>query len=174
MMIGTPADIIKYTRAVQIILNGYGGYKKGKRVESDKQIRDEIVRTTIRVRQHMQNIHDRSVDEDNLNIVRNARSCMQEIDALIEDVDKSSSGTQHAFFSGQRTISNKDLKALIVHDHEMIEMVTNAVNLSNDSERAQQQGSDELTSTIQRCHQMISSCRGFYSERSTLLNGLNS
>jgi hypothetical protein len=53
-------------------------------------------------------------------------------------------------------------------------MVTNAVNLSNDSERAQQQGSDELTSTIQRCHQMISSCRGFYSERSTLLNGLNS
>ena len=174
MMIGTPADIIKYTRAVQIILNGYGGYKKGKRVETDKQIRDEIVRTTIRVRQHMQNIHDRSVDEDNLKIVRNARSCMQEIDALIEDVDKSSSGTQHAFFSGQRTISNKDLKALIVHDHEMIEMVTNAVNLSNDSERAQQQGSDELTSTIQRCHQMISSCRGFYSERSTLLNGLNS
>lgn len=174
MMIGTPADIIKYTRAVQIILNGYGGYKKGKRVETDKQIRDEIVRTTIRVRQHMQNLHDRSVDEDNLNIVRNTRSCMQEIDALIEDVDKSSSGTQHAFFSGQRTISNKDLKALIVHDHEMIEMVTNAVNLSNDSERAQQQGSDELTSTIQRCHQMISSCRGFYSERSTLLNGLNS
>jgi len=174
MMIGTPADIIKYTRAVQIILNGYGGYKKGKRVETDKQIRDEIVRTTIRVRQHMQNIHDRSVDEDNLNIVRNARSCMQEIDALIEDVDKSSSGTQHAFFSGQRTISNKDLKALIIHDHEMIEMVTNAVNLSNDSERAQQQGSDELTSIIQRCHQMISSCRGFYSERSTLLNGLNS
>ena len=174
MMIGTPADIIKYTRAVQIILNGYGGYKKGKRVETDKQNRDEIVRTTIRVRQHMKNIHDRSVDEDNLNIVRNARSCMQEIDALIEDVDKSSSGTQHAFFSGQRTISNKDLKALIVHDHEMIEMVTNAVNLSNDSERAQQQGSDELTSTIQRCHQMISSCRGFYSERSTLLNGLNS
>ena len=173
-MIGTPADIIKYTRAVQIILNGYGGYKKGKRVETDKQIRDEIVRTTIRVRQHMQNLHDRSVDEDNLNIVRNTRSCMQEIDALIEDVDKSSSGTQHAFFSGQRTISNKDLKALIVHDHEMIEMVTNAVNLSNDSERAQQQGSDELTSTIQRCHQMISSCRGFYSERSTLLNGLNS
>ena len=173
-MIGTPADIIKYTRAVQIILNGYGGYKKGKRVETDKQIRDEIVRTTIRVRQHMQNIHDRSVDEDNLNIVRNARSCMQEIDALIEDVDKSSSGTQHAFFSGQRTISNKDLKALIIHDHEMIEMVTNAVNLSNDSERAQQQGSDELTSIIQRCHQMISSCRGFYSERSTLLNGLNS
>ena len=173
-MIGTPADIIKYTRAVQIILNGYSGYKKGKRVETDKQIRDEIVRTTVRVRQHMQNIHDRSVDDDNLNIVRNARSCMQEIDALIEDVDKSSSGTQHAFFSGQRTISTKDLKALIIHDHEMIEMVTNAVNLSNDSERAQQQGSDELTSTIQRCHQMISSCRGFYSERSTLLNGLNS
>ena len=174
MMIGTPADIIKYTRAVQIILNGYSGYKKGKRVETDKQIRDEIVRTTVRVRQHMQNIHDRSVDDDNLNIVRNARSCMQEIDALIEDVDKSSSGTQHAFFAGQRTISNKDLKALILHDHEMIEMVTNAVNLSNDSERAQQQGSEELTSIIQRCQQMISSCRGFYSERSTLLNGLNS
>jgi hypothetical protein len=174
MMIGTPADIIKYTRAVQILLNGYGGYKKGKRVETDKQIRDEIVRTTIRVRQHMQNIHDRSVDDDNLNIVRNARACMQEIDALIEDVDKSSSGTQNAFFSGQRTVSNKDLKALIVHDHEVIEMVTNAVNLSNDSERAQQHGSDELASVIQRCQQMISSCRGFYSQRSTLLNGLNS
>lgn len=143
-------------------------------VETDKQIRDEIVRTTIRVRQHMQNIHDRSVDNDDLQMVRNARSCMQEIDALIEDVDKSSSGTQHAFFSGQRTVSNKDMKALIVHDHEMIEMVTNAVNLSNDSERAQQQGSEELAATIQRCQQMISSCRGFYSERSTLLNGLNS
>ena len=172
MMIGTPADIIKYTRAVQILLKGYSGYKKGKRIETDKQIREEIVRTSIRARQHMQNIHDRSVDDDNIQAVRNTRSCMQEIDALIEDVEKSSSGTTHAFFAGQRTVSNKDLKALIVHDHEVIEMLTGAVNLSNDSERALQQRSEELIPTIQRCQQMISSGRGFYTERSNLLNGL--
>ena len=42
----------------------------------------------------------------------------------IEDVQKSVSGMEHAFLSGQRSPSNRDLKKLIKHDHDVIEMVT--------------------------------------------------
>ena len=43
---------------------------------------------------------------------------------MIEDVNKAVAGMEHAFLSGQRSPSNKDLKKLIKHDHDVIEMVT--------------------------------------------------
>lgn len=98
-------------------------------------------------------------------LAKECKSCIHELDALIEDVDKSSSGARGAFFTSQKKLTNKDLKTLIRHDKEVIEMVTEAVRLSNDAERAMQQGSEETVPALMQCQQKVSSCRGFYSER---------
>jgi hypothetical protein len=165
VMVVTPNELIRYTRAIQAILTGYSGYVKGKRIETDQQIREEIIRASTRCRQHIQNVHDTGLRQSNLPLAQACKSCLHEVDALIEDVDKSSSGARGAFFTSQKKLSNKNLKTLIRHDKEVIEMVTDAVRLSNDAERATQEKQDNASSTVMRCQQMISSCRGFYSER---------
>ena len=164
-MVVTPNELIRYTRAIQAILTGYSGYIKGKRIETDQQVREEIIRASTRCRQHIQNIHDAGLRQSNMHLAKECKSCIHELDALIEDVDKSSSGARGAFFTSQKKLTNKDLKTLIRHDKEVIEMVTEAVRLSNDAERSMQQGSEETIPALMQCQQKVSSCRGFYSER---------
>lgn len=165
VMVVTPNELIRYTRAIQAILTGYSGYIKGKRIETDQQVREEIIRASTRCRQHIQNIHDAGLRQSNMHLAKECKSCIHELDALIEDVDKSSSGARGAFFTSQKKLTNKDLKTLIRHDKEVIEMVTEAVRLSNDAERSMQQGSEETIPALMQCQQKVSSCRGFYSER---------
>ena len=135
-MVGTPLDVVPYIRGVQLVLIGYNGYTKGSRFETDKMVRDEISRAVGRVRNHMQNMFDSQFKANNMDVARVAKQCMEECDYLIEDVRKATSGMEHAFLSGQRSPSNRDLKKLIKHDHEVIDMVTKAVNIANSAEQS--------------------------------------
>ena len=171
-MIGTPFDALPYVRGVQLVLTGYNGYTKGSRIENDKIIREEIVRAGTRVRSHMQNIFDSQFKEENMDLARAAKQCMEECDYLIEDVVKSASGMEHAFLSGQRSPSNKDLKKLIKHDHEVIEMITKAINLANSSEHSIATSEGNPKQIIMQTTQMLSSCCGFFGARAKILSGL--
>lgn len=172
VMIGTPLDIAPYIRGVQLVLIGYSGYTKESRYETDKMVRQEIIRTATRVRNHMENILDRQYISGNLEISRIAKLCIEECDYLIEDVSKSSSGMQHAFLSGQRSSSKRDLKELIKHDHDVICMITKAVNLSNSAEICSPIDTERTLELIIQTSRMITSCRGYFSARKNVLAGL--
>ena len=173
-MVGTPLDVLPYVRGIQMVLSGYEGYTKGKRRDADLAIREEIKRCGTRARNHLMNIHDSCFREKKIDVSKAAKACCNTIDQLIEDVDKSPTGMTHAFFSGQRSASTSVLKKLIKHDHDVIEMMTKAVNISNSVEHAYSSDKtvDEIKSLIRQCEQMITSSRGYFSARSTVLNGL--
>ena len=90
-----------------------------------------------------------------------SKNCMEECDHLIEDVNKSVSGMQHAFLSGQKSPTRGELKRLIKHDHDVIDMVTKAVNLANSAEQsiALQEGKEQQL--VLHTTQLVTSCRGF-------------
>lgn len=173
-MVGTPLDVLPYVRGIQMVLSGYEGYTKGKRRDADLAIREEIKRCGTRARNHLMNIHDSCFREKKFDVSKAAKACCNTIDQLIEDVDKSPTGMTHAFFSGQRSASTSVLKKLIKHDHDVIEMMTKAVNISNSVEHAYSSDKTvgEIKSLIRQCEQMITSSRGYFSARSTVLNGL--
>ena len=157
-----------------MVLSGYEGYTKGKRRDADLAIREEIKRCGTRARNHLLNVHDSGFREKKLDIAKAAKACCNTIDMLIEDIDKSPTGMTHAFFSGQRSASNSVLKKLIKHDHDVIEMMTKGVNISNSVEHAFSAGKeeDEIKSLIRQCEQMMTSSRGYFSARATVLDGL--
>ena len=171
-MVGTPLDVVPYIRGVQLVLLGYNGYTKGSRFENDKMVREEISRAAGRVRSHMQNIFDSQFKAGNLEIARAAKQCMEECDFLVEDVRKAIAGMEHAFLSGQRSPSNRDLKKLIKHDHEVIDMVTKAVNIANSAEQSIATGEGNAQQMSLQSTQMITSCRGFFGARANVLAGL--
>lgn len=171
-MLVTPVDVIPYVRGLQVVLTSYSGYTKEKRRETDKTIRNEIIRSCNRVRTHILNVQDNSFRDGNHACTQAAKSCIQEIDALIEDVSKAITGMDHSFLSGQRSASSSDLKKLIKHDHQVIEMVTKAVNLSNSAEHSVASGADDAKAITRQCQQLISNCRGFFSSRVKILGGL--
>lgn len=169
-----PIEVLPYIRGIQLVLSSYEGYTKGKRREADKLIRDEIKRAGLRARNHISNIHDIAFKTERLDIAKIAKLATTQIDNLVEDVDKSVTGMNHAFFSGSRSAKVSDLKSLIKHDHEVIEMVTKAINIANSAEHAfsSNESDDEITSLIQQCQQMITSCQGFFNSRNKILGGL--
>ena len=95
-MIGTPVDIIPVIRGVQLVLIGYNGYTKGSRYETDRMVRDEIIRAAGRVRSHMQNVFDNEFKNGNMQTARSAKQCMEECDYLMEDVKKAVAGIIYA------------------------------------------------------------------------------
>ncbi len=173
-MVGTPLDVLPYVRGIQMVLSGYEGYTKGKRRDADLAIREEIKRCGTRARNHLLNVHDSGFREKKLDVSKAAKACCNTIDMLIEDIDKSPTGMTHAFFSGQRSASISVLKKLIKHDHDVIDMMTKAVNISNSVEHAfsTDKTDEEIKSLILQCDQMVTSSRGFYSARATVLDGL--
>ena len=92
---------------------------------------------------------------------------------FIEDVNKSVSGMQHAFLSGQKSPTRGELKRLIKHDHDVIDMVTKAVNLANAAEQSivLQEGNERQL--VMRTTQLVTSCRGFFGSRANILAGLS-
>jgi len=66
------------------------------------------------------------------------------------------------------------LKSLIKHDHDVIEMVTKAINIANSAEHAfnTSKGEEEVLNLIQQCQQMVTSCQGFFNSRNKILGGL--
>ena len=173
-MVGTPLDVLPYVRGIQMVLSGYEGYTKGKRRDADLAIREEIKRCGTRARNHLLNVLDSSFRDKKIDIAKAAKACCNTIDQLIEDIDKSPSGMTHAFFSGQRSASISVLKKLIKHDHDVIDMMTKAVNISNSVEHAfsSDKTDNEVKSLIRQCDQMITSSRGYYSASATVLDGL--
>tara|TARA_B100001564_G_C20605275_1_gene654820 strand:- start:92 stop:652 length:561 start_codon:yes stop_codon:yes gene_type:complete len=173
-MPAVPIEVLPYVRGIQLVLSSYEGYTKGKRREADKLIRDEIKRAGTRARNHISNIHDIAFKTDRLTVAKIAKLANTEIDSLIEDVDKSVTGMNHAFFSGSRSAKVSDLKKLIKHDHDVIEMVTKAINIANSAEHAFSTINDdnEVTNLLQQCQQMITSCQGFFNSRNKILGGL--
>ena len=79
---------------------------------------------------------------------------------------------EHAFLSGQRSPSNRDLKKLIKHDHEVIEMVTKAVNIANSAELSTAASDGNAQQLTMRTTQMVTSCKGFFGARANVLAGL--
>jgi hypothetical protein len=171
-MIGTPIDVLPYIRGVQLIMSGYSGYAKDSRIETDKMVRAELNRVVTRVRSHMQNIFEIQFKEGNMSVARAAKQCIEECDYFSEDIGKSIAGMEHAFLSGQRSPSNRDLKNLIKHDHDVIDMVIKAVNLANQAEDSISKSEDDSKQYILQTTQKIASCKGFFAARATLLAGL--
>ena len=173
-MPAVPIEVLPYVRGIQLVLSSYEGYTKGKRREADKLIREELKRAGTRARNHLSNIQDIAFKNDQMSMARIAKLAMTEIDELIEDVDKSVTGMNHAFFSGSRSVKVSDLKKLIKHDHDVIEMVTKAINIANSAEHAfsTNKSSDDVISLIQQCQQMVTSCQGFFTSRNKILGGL--
>ena len=173
-MPAVPIEVLPYVRGIQLVLSSYEGYTKGKRREADKLIREELKRAGTRARNHLSNIQDIAFKNDQMSMARIAKLAMTEIDELIEDVDKSVTGMNHAFFSGSRSVKVSDLKKLIKHDHDVIEMVTKAINIANSAEHAfsTNKSSDDVISLIQQCQQMETSCQGFFTSRNKILGGL--
>ena len=173
-MVVIPIEVLPYVRGIQMVLSSYEGYTKGKRRDADKLIREEIKRAGTRARNHLTNIQDISFKNDQIGIAKIANLAIAEVDSLIEDVDKSTTGMNHAFFSGNRSVKVSDLKKLIKHDHDAIDMVTKAINISNSAEHALNTGSssEDVRLLVQQCQQMITSCRGFFNSRNTILGGL--
>ena len=168
-----PGDILDYVRGLQILISGYQGYAKEKKSESDLMIRREIARTAQRARSHIENIHDRFVKKGSFENAGTAKQCMQEIDRLIEDVDKGGVGVTHGFTSGVRSMTQRDMNKLIKHDYDVIQMVVEAVRLSNDAELSlTAENENETIKKICACQQKITSCRGFFSERGLFLSSL--
>ncbi len=173
-MPAVPIEVLPYVRGIQLVLSRYEGYTKGKRRDADKLIRDEIKRAGTRARNHIANIQDVAFKSSNLSIAKAAKLANTKIDSLIEDVDKSITGMNHAFFSGSRSVKVSDLKKLIKHDHDAIEMVTKAINIANSAEHAlsSSKPDQEIINLIQQCQQMITSCQGFFNSRNKILGGL--
>ena len=79
---------------------------------------------------------------------------------------------EHAFLSGQRSPSNRDLKKLIKHDHDVIEMVTKAVNIANSAEHSMAASDGNTQQLTMQTTQMVTSCKGFFGARANVLAGL--
>ena len=82
-------------------------------------------------------------------------------------------GADHPFFSRQKGVSKRTINKLIKHDHNTLEMVRKAVNASNDMEKVHAEANGGATvEAVRKCHQLVSSCRGHFSERNGVLRGI--
>lgn len=170
--IGNPADTMTYVRAIGLILGGYSAYGRDKRRETDVAVREEILRCADRARTHVENVHDGAYDDGDVKLAKACQQTIEEIDALRNDVNLGESGGEHPFFSRQISPSKRTLNKLIKHDHDTLTMLVKAVNRSNDLEKAAA-GGGEAIQAARETRQLVSSVRGHFSERRSVLRKID-
>lgn len=173
MSLANPSDALPYVRAIQLIIGGYGAYSREKKREDDVAVREEVSRAATRVRNHLNNVHDAAYRADDTELAAACARAIEEIDALKNDVEKAATGGEHPFFSLQKGASKSVIKKLVKHDHNTLTMLGKAVNKSNEVEV--ESASGEMENTVQEvaeCQRLVSSCRGHFSERNSVLRGI--
>jgi hypothetical protein len=174
MTLNDPTDVLPYVRALRMMLGGYGAYSREKRRETDVAVREEISRCAMRARNHLANVHDNAYRDGNTAIARACKLAMGDIDSLRNDVDHAETGGEHSRFSRHTKINKKTQNQLIKHDHDTLQMVSKAVNVSNDLEdaHAKGEGAEACIQLARSTQQLVSSCRGHFSERRAVLKRL--
>lgn len=170
MSVTGPTDALPYIRAIQLLLGGYGAYSREKRRETDVAVREEVARAATRVRNHLNNVHDAAYRNKDTELAAVCARAIEEVDVLRNEVELAATGGEHPFFSLQKSASKKSIKNLIKHDHDTLDMVTKAVNISNDLEAAHaEQDGEKCLTDVRKCQQLLSSCRGHFSARGRVL-----
>ena len=163
------------------MIGGYGVHRREQRREADVAVREEVARASGRVRNHLNNVHDSAYRAGDTELAQECALALEEVDALRNDVELAATGADHPFFSRQKGVSKRTINRLIKHDHATLEMVRKAVNASNDLEKtyAESNGNSKrmengsvTVESIRRCQQLVSSCRGHFSERNGVLRGI--
>jgi len=172
MTIGNPTDTMTYVRALGLIVGGYGAYTRDKRRETDVAVKEEIIRSADRVRTHVENVHDSAYRDGDLKLAKECANVIEEIDALRNDVNMGETGGEHPFFSRQISANKRTLNKLIKHDYDTLTMIGKAVNRSNDLEQAAAEDEEPIT-IARKTRQLISSVRGHFSERRSVLRKIN-
>ena len=171
--IGNPVDTLTYVRALGFLVGGYGAYGRDKRRETDVAVREEILRCADRVRKHVENVHDAAYSDGDIKLAKSCQQTIEEIDALRNDVNLGESGGEHPFFSKQISPSKKTLNKLIKHDHDTLTLLVKAVNRSNDLEKSAAAGEDCAVQDARETRQLVSSVRGHFSERRSVLRKID-
>lgn len=173
MSLTNPSDAMPYVNIIRLFIGGYGAYSRERKREDDVAVREEVSRAATRARNHLNNVHDAAYRAKNSEITSACARAIEEVDALKNDVEKAATGGEHPFFSIQKSASKSIIKKLIKHDHDTLTMLKKAVNKSNEIEQDNATGTLENSmARIAECQQLISSCRGHFSERSAVLKGM--
>ena len=168
-----PTDAAAYLRAIRLVIGGYGVHRREQRREADVAVREEVARASGRVRNHLNNVHDSAYRAGDTDLAQQCALALEEVDSLRNDVELAATGADHPFFSRQKGVSKKTINQLIKHDHNTLDMLRKAVNSSNDLEKvhAEADGGEALEA-VRKCQQLVSSCRGHFSERNGVLRGI--
>ena len=70
---------------------------------------------------------------------------------------------------GAKSPSNRDLKKLIKHDHDVIEMVTKAVNVANSAELSTATSDGNAQQLTMQTTQLVTSCKDFLAQEQMYL-----
>ncbi len=156
-----------------MVIGGYGVHRREQRREADVAVREEVARASGRVRNHLNNVHDSAYRSGDTELALECALALEEVDALRSDVELAATGADHPFFSRQKGVSKRTINNLIKHDHNTLEMVRKAVNASNDMEKVHAEANGGATvEAVRKCQQLVSSCRGHFSERNGVLRGI--
>jgi hypothetical protein len=148
------------------ILNGYGGYRRGKRKEDDAAIRKKLMIQLDELNQHLLNI----MEDGDLDIRIAAKKVADVVDLFRNDIELAATGQNYPFFSIQRSVSVRILKSLITYDHQIIKALDKSVKTISDLELSLVKGDDESAITgLREVKGELTTTKGTFANRISIM-----
>jgi len=116
---------------VRLIVSTYEGYERGRFMETDLAVREEIRRRTVMLGDHVNKVHTRAHREEMRKLRGAADQVMSTIQSLGDDSQYSITGTPKSKHEGTGRLSKKARKKLVDHDLRTLEMLVNSTRQAN-------------------------------------------
>ena len=162
--------------AVRAVFTAYAGYEKGRIVDTDRGIREEVRRRATMVRQHLDGIHDTAHRERQRNLREAVKQAVEVLDAVADDAGTSVSAMPKSKHEAAHSLKKKDLKSLVQHDFDTLTRLVECTRSANEIADGQAKGQDEsdLVSATKSLRQKAHGIRNHFRERNMILDGVAS
>ena len=162
--------------AVRAVFTAYAGYEKGRIVDTDRGIREEVRRRATMVRQHLDGIHDTAHRERQRDLREAVKQAIEVLDALADDASTSISAMPKSNHEAAHSLKKKDLKSLVQHDFDTLTRLVECTRNANEIADGQAKGNEEqgLISSTKSLRQKAQGLRNHFRERNMILDGIAS
>ena len=148
----------------------YQAYKNSKIYETDVGFREEIVRRNTMIISHLEVFEQRCLRQKQVDNIVAIQRIRNNLNSFNDDVNFGVSGTTNVNTSGS-TLSKKQVKNLIEHDHKVLERQVKLTNLVNKIQH-ESQDSENTNAELLSLEQQTTGIRNQFSERNSYIKSI--
>ncbi len=160
---------------VRMIMEAYDGYERGRFLDTDRAVREEIRRRVLMLQDHARRLEQICHEAGDAAARREVQQMLTTLGSISDDAAFGVGGDTSSRHSAVPRLNKKARNTLVGHDLATLNHLVDCSRMANDTLQAIREddlGSGGMVGTVGQLHDKVGRARNHFRERAMCIDGL--